>query len=155
MNDTNEPDDLKRSAPTLFGLPKADPFVVPEGFFDRFPHEVQGLVTAKKHRGSTWSVWKRVAIALPAMALLGLGVWWATRPLHQPEHLDGITAASLTDGELDALGDDELAALTEEVIPLADLEQELGQVGIRLNDDELIAYFEGEGVDMNELITTE
>jgi hypothetical protein len=75
--------------------------------------------------------------------------------LPQPDHLAALTAASLTDGELDALGDDELAALTEEVIPLADPEQALGQVGIQLNDDELIAYFEGEGVDMNELITTE
>jgi hypothetical protein len=155
MNDTNEPDDLKRSAPTLFGLPKADPFVVPEGFFDRFPHEVQGLVTAKKHRGVNWSAWKRTAIALPALALLGLGVWWATRPSPQPDHLAALTGVSLTDGELDALGDDELAALTEEVIPLVEPEQALGQVGIRLNDDELIAYFEGEGVDMNELITTE
>lgn len=155
MNAMNDPDDLKRSAPTLFGLPKADPFVVPEVFFDRFPHEVQGLVTAKQHRRSTWSDWKRVAIALPALALLGLGVWWAARPMPEPDHLAALANASLTDGELDALGDDELAALTEEVMPLADPQQELGQVGIQLNDDELMAYFEGEGVDMNELITTE
>jgi hypothetical protein len=155
MNDTNEPDDLKRSAPTLFGLPKADPFVVPEGFFDRFPHEVQGLVTAKQQRRSTWSVWKRVAIALPVLAMLGLGSWWATRPLPESDPVAAISAAPLTDHELDELGDDELLALTEDVAPLSDPAAALGQVHIQLNDEELMSYLEIEGADINELITTE
>lgn len=155
MKAPNDHDDLKRSAPTLFALSKADPFMVPEGFFDTFPHQVQGLVTGKQRRGSIWPVLKRVAIALPVLALLGLGVWWAIRPGGTPTSLVAVTAAPLTDMELDALGDDELLALTEDVAPLADTSDGLGSVNLEMNDDELLAYLEFEGADMNELITTE
>jgi hypothetical protein len=155
MNDLNEPDDLKRSAPTLFGLPKADPFVVPKGFFDTFPHQVQGLVTGTRRSDPTWSVWKRMAIALPVLAMFGLGLWWAVRPGAPPASLVAVTAAHLTDEELDALGDDELLALTEDVAPLVGASDGLGSVNLELNDDELLAYLEFEGADIHELITTE
>ncbi len=155
MNDPTASDDMKRSAPTLFGLPKTDPFVVPEGFFDRFPHEVQGLLTARRPNDGLRSVWKRVAMALPVVALLGLGSWWALRPAQLPMPVYSIATAPLNDGELDQLNDDELLALTEDVSPLADPAEAMGQVEIQLNDDELIAYLDGAGVDYNELIPTE
>ena len=68
MEDLNENEELRKSAPTLFGLPKHDPFIVPAGFFERFPHEVQVMVTTPKH--SAFGVWvKRTAFALPLLAL--------------------------------------------------------------------------------------
>ncbi len=155
MNDPTGTDDLKRSAPTLFSLPKGDPFVVPEGFFDRFPHEVQHLVTAKHGHGNVWSAWKRFAYALPVIALLGLGLWWAIHPVEEPGPLAMPAAAPFTDGELDQLGDDELLALSEDVTPLADPAEAIGYVDIQLNDDELMAYLESNGADINELIATE
>jgi hypothetical protein len=77
MDPLNEDNELKRQAPTLFGLPKADPFVVPSGFFEQFPHEVQARVT-ERSRTRDWGWWRRMAIALPMLAL-GLGAFWWLR----------------------------------------------------------------------------
>lgn len=147
MDDRREHEELRRSAPTLMGLPKSDPFVAPEGFFDRFPHEVQALVTARAKRPlSTW--WKRAAIALPLLALVVWGVEQivrtdvpivATVPAHVP---------ALSDEELDALDPHELFAGLEES-ELAPWDS----IGLDLSDAELIAYAEQEGLDPIELIT--
>ena len=38
MDTHTEHEDLKQLAPTLASIPKVDPFVVPQGLFERFPH---------------------------------------------------------------------------------------------------------------------
>ena len=67
--DHNEDSAVRKDAPTLFGIAKHAPFVMEAGLFERFPHEVQAL--AIKQSGTPLSIWlKRVAIALPALALV-------------------------------------------------------------------------------------
>jgi hypothetical protein len=146
MDPLNEHDELKHSAPMLAGLPKADPFVVPDAFFEQFPHQVQAHVVAASTRQRSWSGWKRVAIALPVVALLAFGAWrlLRTQPVNEPE----VAVTPLTDDELIAYDDiDPLSWVEEEDLP------PLGEVNIDLNDEDLLAYFEEEHTDLAELIT--
>jgi len=63
LDDLNE---LARTAPTLHGLPKVDPFVVPDGFFERFPHAVGDAIAARERRvNGVWRPWMRWALAVP------------------------------------------------------------------------------------------
>jgi hypothetical protein len=150
MEPLNEHDELKRSAPTLAGLSKTDPFVVPDAFFDQFPHQVQARVTAGTRFRSTaergWSGWKRVAIALPVVALLAFGAW---RMLHTGPASEApmVAVTPLTDEELVAYDDiDPLSWVEEEDLP------QLGEVNIDLNEEDLLAYLEEEHADLTELI---
>src|SRR5262245_38964403 len=116
MEPLNEHDELKRSAPTLAGLPKADPFVVPEPFFEHFPHHVQALVAAKG-RSHSWAGRWKLAIALPVVALLAFGAWrlLRTAPTNAPEVA---VVTPLTDEELMAYDDiDPYSVMEEEDMP--------------------------------------
>ena len=149
MNDLNETDELKRLAPTLFRIPKSDPFVVPEPFFERFPHEVQAQVTAQSVPRAIWNLWKPVAITLPLAALIAIGIWWmqhdtVAQPIAQVE------VTPLTDVEVDQMEDNDLLSSIEEIPPA-----DLGEVNVRLNDEELLAYLNNEQTDLTQLITEE
>jgi hypothetical protein len=153
MEPLNEHDELKRSAPTLAGLPKTDPFVVPEPFFEQFPHQVQAMVAAKGSsrlsagQAGSWAVRWRLAIALPVVALLALGTW---RMLRTDPVVDTpiMAMTPLTDEELAAYTDiDPLSLVEEEDLP------QLGEVDLDLNDEDLLAYLEEEHADLTELIT--
>ena len=52
MIDQEHSDDsgLRKEAPTLFGIPDHDPFIVEKDLFERFPHQVQGLAAARNRR---------------------------------------------------------------------------------------------------------
>ncbi|MBL0044367.1 MAG: hypothetical protein IPP33_08220 [Flavobacteriales bacterium] len=152
MEPLNENDELKRSAPTLFGLPKTDPFVVPDGLFERFPHEVQARIVDRKDTPPAWIWWKRMVIALPVVALVAGGIWWSQQTKPVENALAETQLAPLTDAELDDMDDNDLFALTEG----ADAQEappELGNVDVNLNDNELLAYLENENADLDELIT--
>jgi hypothetical protein len=145
MEPLNDHDELKRSAPTLAGLPKADPFVVPGQFFEHFPHQVQTMVI--KDRSGSWAMRWRLAIALPVVALLAFGAWRLLRtgPVNEPQQ---VAMTPLTDEELNAYADiDPLFLMEEEELP------ELGEVTLDLNDEDLLAYLEEEHADLTELIT--
>lgn len=153
MEPLNEYEELKRDAPFLAGVPKADPFVVPDGFFDRFPHQVQALIKAQHPTAApAWPWWKRLSIALPIVALVGLGGWMLTRGSGQVQ-LPVVTVTPLTDGELDAIDDQELLAAFDENDAEDITSDDLGEVDIELNDEELLAYLETEDADFTELIT--
>lgn len=154
MEHLNEADELKRSAPVLFGLPKTDPFVVPDGFFDRFPHEVQVLVVARTNSRPTWNLWRRMAIALPAIAIIAGGIWWMQRAPLTPT-IAQVEVTPLTNAELDNLDDAEMRVLVEESAPAPDASADLGAVDLQLNDDEVLAYLDNEHADLTELITQE
>lgn len=153
MEPLNDNEELERDAPFLAGLPKADPFVVPDGFFDRFPHQVQAAITAQQTTlAAAWPWWKRVSIALPIIALVSLGTWMLSRPDAQVE-LSAATVTPLSDVELDAMDDQELLAAFDEEEEQDIAPDDLGEVVIDLNDDELLAYLENEDTDINDLIT--
>jgi hypothetical protein len=146
METHTEQDDPLGQAPLLSGLAGRDPFVVPDGFFDRFPNEVRTIILARKHRGSFFrSAWSyRAAIAIPSMALLAAVWWFAQRgPMDQGAHLASISIPSIDD--LSAQEEGELLAS----IPSTQLAS-FATVGIDLNDDELAAYVEHEGLDLTE-----
>lgn len=153
MEHLTDNDDWKRDAPHLAGLPKADPFIVPDGFFDRFPHQVQAAIVAQRPATTfAWPWWKRLSIALPLVALMGSGVWILTRET-PVAGIPVVAVTPLTDGELDAIDDQELLAAFDETEAEEITTEDLGEVDIELNDDELLAYLEDEDTDLADLIT--
>jgi hypothetical protein len=152
MESLNENTELERNAPTLFSLPKVDPFVLPDGFFERFPHEVQARIVESKKVPWLGNWAKRLSIALPVLVIAAGGLWWMQ---HQPlqANVGEVAAATLTplsDDELDGLDDSDLLALVEETSATAD---DLGAVDLNLDETELIAYLEGENADVDQLLT--
>lgn len=147
MDTRPEHDDLKPLAPTLASITKVDPFVVPEGLFERFPHQVQAHVTAQAP-AARWSPWvKRLALALPLVAVLA-GAWWMLRPPDAPVDQVAVKIPDATIDELELLDDPEaFAALYVEGShsqPTANVE---------LSDAELAAWLEAEQTDLAQLIT--
>lgn len=146
METHTEHDDPLGRAPVLSGLAGRDPFVVPDSFFDRFPNEVRTIILARKHRRSFFrTAWMyRAAIAIPSMALVAAVWWYAQRgPKHPGDQLASISIPSID--ELSALEERDLLAS----IPSTELAS-LATVGIDLNDDELAAYVDHEGLDLTE-----
>jgi hypothetical protein len=70
MEHINGPDEL-RDAPLLSKLRGSDPFVTPEGFFERFPQEVQQRIRSRERSG------------------------WSLRPMFRPAWVIGTTVAVL------------------------------------------------------------
>jgi hypothetical protein len=146
MKDQQEHDELKGIAPLVSGLPKHDPFVVPEGFFDRFPHEVQAAIIARS-RKTGWAALpimaRRVVVALPALALLA-GLWWY---LQAPAAIGPVLSTTPSLDEMSWSEEHELlASMEEEELP------SLGDPDVELTEAELAAYLAQEGVDLTELI---
>ena len=68
-------DELKE-APRLKGIPKNDPFVVPDGFFDRFPTVVQARIADHGHSNARVWFLRPVPIAGSlALLTLFLALW--------------------------------------------------------------------------------
>ena len=59
----------------------------------------------------------------------------------------------LTDGEIDAIDDNEIFAAFDEADANIITAEDLGEVDLQLNDDELLAYLENEDADITDLIT--
>ncbi len=153
MDHLTDNEELKRDAPFLAGLPKADPFAVPDGFFERFPHQVQAAISAQRPAPAwAWTWWKRLAIALPIVALVCLGTWMLTRG-SGPVDASLVAVTPLTDVELDAIDDTEILAAFDEADADDITAEDLGEVAVQLNDDELLAYLENEETDITDLIT--
>ncbi len=142
MLSDNDTDDLG-NAPLLKSIPKLDPFVVPDGFFDRFPHQVQARIAHTDQRTSS-SLWLRLSRApaligsLGTLLLVGL-VWWAW-PTEGPDPVAIIPETSLESDltVLDELDDNQLYALWEGNAP------PLSEIDLQLDTDDLIAYLENE-----------
>lgn len=149
MNDRHENEELERIAPTLSAREPRDPFVVPEGFFDRFPHEVQAAIAARARRRG-WAGLpvpvRRLAFALPLIALL-VGTWWYfntegdSTPIAELSTTPSLEELSWSDQEY------LLASLEEEGFATAAF------TDVELTEAELAAYLMHENVDITELIT--
>jgi hypothetical protein len=145
-DDHNDP---ARWAPTLHQLPKLDPFVVPEGFFEHFPHRVGAAIRASQaSKARRWPVPMRWAMALPVLFLAGGAIWWFMDvPVDAvAANYEVLAPIDLLDIS-DALGADVLAYVEDEGAIV-----ELGQVDIGLDENELLAYLERERIDLSELI---
>lgn len=145
MEQAYDHEELKRIAPTLSALPKHDPFVVEEGLFECLPHTVQARIVANgRQRSFSWP--KRLAIALPMVALLSIGLWWMTRTA-APEPLAESTITPLTDEELESMDPQELVAVMD---PATEVQWD--SVHVQLSDEEMLAYLEEQSLDYTELI---
>jgi len=148
--DTLDNNDELRSAPNLRAIPKADPFVVPDGFFERFPHLVQQRIVEDRARSANWSWnlsgWLRPAIgALALLAVVALA--WVLWPKAEGDVLDQQLASYGTpdhvSDELDA--EDVYTALSTND-PL------LAEVDLTMTDAELAEYVEQEELPLDLLI---
>lgn len=139
MEHTNGPDEL-RDAPLLSKLRGSDPFVTPEGFFERFPQEVQQRIRSRERGG------------------------WSLRPKFRPVWVIGTTVMGLLMAVLVLLREptsptlqarEELPAMPDELVLdswdddqlLAEIVSEEGTVtGVAhdLDAEELAAYIEQE-----------
>ncbi|MFZ1692091.1 MAG: hypothetical protein WAT74_02745 [Flavobacteriales bacterium] len=114
MDHRTETDPLSE-APLLRSIPKVDPFVVPEGFFEQFPHQVQAAIAKKK--AASW--WSRLLPSTPAFrvawasaAVLVAALAWFNRP-SAPETAPESPLAS-SDDEWVLVDNDLLAELAAE-----------------------------------------
>ena len=69
MDPHEDSEELRKEAPTLFGIDRTDPFEVPEGFFDRFPHDMQEQVKSVR-TGVSIPFWRGVLIAAPLVLVI-------------------------------------------------------------------------------------
>jgi len=146
MEPIDNTDELK-DAPMLRSISKHDPFVVPDGFFDRFPHAVQAKIVQRQRAVvKTW--WSRLVIpmiSLGAIALL-LIIWWVA-PTPQTElrtmvpEMDEHAEFAV----LDATDSDLIYALFETTTPM-------GTVDLQVDTEELIAYLDNENLPLDFLI---
>ena len=147
MKEQEHMHDPLNEAPLLRSLKgKADPFVAPIGFFDRFPHTVQERIIKKDV--SADAIWfKRLALSCGVIAVV-IAVWWAL-PVGDPSAADPISEELVIDVSQEELPMDE--SLLREAH--SDPDQPLFEnVMIELEEDELMAYLENENVDVELLI---
>lgn len=150
MEDLNENEELRKSAPTLFQLPEHDPFIVPEGFFERFPHEVQAMVATP--RRAPLGLWlKRAAFALPVLAAIAFGIHSLSD--HHLLGTDALPSIALSSEEaahytasIDMDTEDILAGADAAEWPVFD------SVTVQLTPDEALAYVDRENIDLTEII---
>lgn len=68
MKPSAESDPLSE-APLLQSIPKTDPLAAPEGFFERFPHQVQQAISERQA-----APWWRVGLSAPRLPRLAWGL---------------------------------------------------------------------------------
>ncbi len=139
--------DPLNEAPLLRSLKDAPvPFLVPDGFFDRFPHAVQERVVEKGT--SIDGIWlRRLALFMGVIAVV-LAVWLAV-PVSDRSIADPINDELVLDVSPQELPVNE--TLVWDVY--ADSDQPLfGNVLLELDEHELYAYLEHENVDVELLM---
>jgi len=138
--------DELRDAPLLKGVRGNDPFVVPEGFMDRFPHQVQQAATPMPR--TVGAAWERARWYWPAGIAIGmLAVLFILR---HPGTDPGATplAEELIDPyELGLLGSDDASTLLLEADGPT-----LADVYLPVTDDELLGYIASEEIALDLLI---
>lgn len=144
----DEPED----APTLKALPKVDPFVVPEDFFERFPHVVQARIAGQPNAQGRSARWMG-RVPLP-VRWIGAAVMLASfvGAVVLAVRDDGSTATSLASGAaIPSIGTDQvdeadLLAMIEDAPTL------MAEVVKDLSVDEMAAYLAHENIPLDLLI---
>lgn len=81
MKCRDEHDELT-GAPTLDSLPRTDPFVVPDGFFDQFPHAVQQQAIGSERKAEHGWFLPTTKLVLGGVAVLVVAVVsWTLWPI--------------------------------------------------------------------------
>ncbi len=141
MNAHRDTEDLQ-DAPLLRSLPMHDPFVVPDGFFDRFPSEVKQRIALRPRRmawtnllSTSWLNWRVASLAGALGIALVIAVLRPDTNGDEPTNLSGTSSQALSEeAYLESLDDTELWSLYGEDPEL------LTAVGDGFEDHELEAY---------------
>jgi hypothetical protein len=141
MEHPNEQDEL-REAPLLSKLRGSDPFVVPEGFFDRFPMEVQQRIHQRERgRWSLRPVFRPAWVIGTTLVALVVAVFVVLREPTSPDLLSDVADNAMLmpdELELDDWSSDHFLA------ELASEEEAFTGVAHDMNAEELAAYIEHE-----------
>lgn len=154
MERHDQPDEL-RDAPILRGLSKDDPFAVPDGFFDRFPHAMQAHIAHREAGGVTRTTAWWSALLLPrsiaAMAMISalvLVAWQIWPTTEEPAVLAETAAIEPEELPWTAVNSDMLyETLGEEGFSSVPMD-------LPTDTDVLFAYLENEDLDLD-LLTEE
>jgi hypothetical protein len=131
----------------LEDIPKKEVFSTPDGYFDSLPTRIQSRIAEKDgkrdHVFIFQTAWK---LAVPAVVLLAVGIFWFTSP-SQPTNAESILAAIETEDLVAYLSESDIS--TEEVIDAAgfnteDIDEIAGEVYDLQNIDL-------EGIDLDDL----
>jgi hypothetical protein len=131
----------------LEDIPKKEVFSTPDGYFDSLPTRIQSRIVEKDgkrdHVFTFQTAWK---LALPAVVLLAVGIFWFTSP-SQPADAESILASVQTEDLVAYLSESDIS--TEEVIDAAgfnteDIDEIAGEVYDLQNIDL-------EGIDLDDL----
>mgnify|MGYP003479063742 CR=1 FL=1 len=150
MQHHNEPDELP-GTPFLRSLPRTDPFVVPDGFFNQFPHAVQRrAIAATRAPRQGWPFFgpthtaRLISGGLTALAVaLVTWVFWPASPAGP-----SVTDMPWTSGDLLHEGTDVELLYTELHPDLA-----LMDIVVLPEDNEaVLAYLENQNLPLDLLI---
>lgn len=153
MEARHEHDELK-DAPILRSIPKVDPFVVPDGFFEQFPHAVQARIAQRQGAWARFNGWigdlslpLRLAGATAVIAVIASVAFFALR---NAPSTDQALAAEITVAptELDPSDVDEIELLAM----MEDDPSFLNDAGDGLTADEMALYLENEELPLDLLI---
>ncbi|MBK8497963.1 MAG: hypothetical protein IPL52_03890 [Flavobacteriales bacterium] len=146
-------DELK-DAPFLRSLPKVDPFVAPDGFFDRFPSTVQARIAMRPSAMVVLREWMaRSTVAarfagIAAVVAVIVTAFYFT--LRQGPTSESTVVAELaiapTEIDLDAMDESDLYVLLDEA------PEPFSQAVDGLSHEELAAYLEHEELPLDLLI---
>lgn len=126
-----------KDAPILRGLRGHDPFASPAGFFDRFPHQVQGAVPRTPQRLPAWrrpGVWAGAVAAVLAVVIVS--VRWNDGPTTSPAT---VAETPITDDLDDLMWTDGYPLTTMELAGVIE-DTHLGTADLPLGPDEWLGY---------------
>lgn len=151
MEQRNDNDELK-DAPLLRAIQVQDPFRVPDGFFDRFPADVQARIVERKGRpiGAGWMAvpgWLRVSSAIGAVVLI-IGAVVLLRSTPADQEMAAVPVIDLTTDDL-LLDRYEMSELVRSIEEPDDL---MAAIGPDVDHDALALYLENEELPLDLLI---
>ena len=153
MEARHEYDELK-DAPTLRSIPKVAPFVVPDGFFEQFPHALQARIVQRRSPWARFNQWigdlsipLRIAGATAVVAVIASAFFFALSSVPKvDEPLVAEITIAPTDLDIADVDEAELLAMMDDDAAL------LGDASASFSADEMAAYLENEELPLDLLI---
>lgn len=143
-------EDLKNESPMLDAIPRRDPFVVPDGFFDRFPHLVQARIAKPEPAwrrmligfwNTHWAIRTAIPVAAALVVIFLLRIQATTDSAHATFTTD-IKPEELSDW---SMNDEDLFAVLPE-------EEGTNVWAEPLSEEELTGYLDHEGIPLELII---
>lgn len=162
----NEEDELRKAAPTLFGMDKkGGDFKVPDGYFDTFHARLQDRIQAETAPAKKplfgWFTWK-VAVPVLSTCVILIGFLLFSGPDDTVDELpeDLLAGVEFTEDDFPFISsDDDLYLIDDNVFEEYLEEQEVLIAEVETNpsetdieEDELIDYLLEAGIDLDDIV---